>query len=854
MRQFFWNSPFRRLLAIASEDAAPDAARERLRCSFTRAFLTGVLVALMALLSASFVTPELQAQATSGSARHKAKRNAAKPGVAKSGAAKQGTAKAAGARTSATGPRAKGKSARKSSVGSAGRARKSVKLRQAFVASTELRPMAQQLTATQTASAYAGVAAYAHQHQGEASSAAYLALGHAYLLDNHFSEAAVNFRQSHAAGDALADYAEFLGAKAEHGAGNDAAAEALLKDFAVRNPDSIFVPQVPELEAQILLGMSDTSGALRVLNAGTAGASRVGYQLALAEVTQAQGQSAEAGKLYKHVLLTWPLSYEAQTARTRLTTLGLEATLTPAELRSLGDAYYASGHYAEASEQYHALARQSSGDAAQRNGFAVAAAACDLKLKRLTREQAEALAQTNDENGARRLYLLMELSRNRDDLIGQKAYVDLLRTSYPHSQWFAEALFSSGNMYLLRKDYPHAVSYYAELAKEFPQNTNAAAAHWRAGWWSYRQGLYPQAAQIFEEQIREYPGAKETVSALYWRARLYEQQDHQPSMAAAHYRTLIGAYSHYFYAQMARERLAALGDAAPVSVPNLDKYVSATIPKLDTAVPDGDPHMVKAHLLVNAGLSEYVTQEIAAAPGSSSWSGIAEAQIYASYGETFRAMRVLKRALPYAASAPIKSVPLAYWRILFPEVYWDTIRTESARNNLDPYLVASLIRQESEFNPSAISKANAYGLMQLLPRVGNQMSHELGLGSIEPRQLLDPILNIKLGTRYLRQTMDKFGSVPEYVLAAYNAGDSRVTDWQAAGPYHGIDEFVESIPFTETRDYVQAIMRNQEIYRAIDQYEQTTQHAQASRSALSNISSEQKVPPKALEGQNAVDR
>jgi soluble lytic murein transglycosylase len=81
-----------------------------------------------------------------------------------------------------------------------------------------------------------------------------------------------------------------------------------------------------------------------------------------------------------------------------------------------------------------------------------------------------------------------------------------------------------------------------------------------------------------------------------------------------------------------------------------------------------------------------VPQEIAAAPGSSSWSGIAEAEIYTSYGETFHAMRVLKRALPYAASAPIKSIPLAYWRILFPEPYWDTIQSESAKNGLDPHL------------------------------------------------------------------------------------------------------------------------------------------------------------------------
>ena len=92
--------------------------------------------------------------------------------------------------------------------------------------------------------------------------------------------------------------------------------------------------------------------------------------------------------------------------------------------------------------------------------------------------------------------------------------------------------------------------------------------------------------------------------------------------------------------------------------------------------------------------------------------------------------------------------------------------------------------------------------MQLLPAVGKQMAREEGLTHFETFQLLDPATNIRLGTRYLRQMLEKFGGVTEYALAAYNAGDYRVVDWQSAGPYRGIDEFVESIPFTETREYV----------------------------------------------------
>ena len=602
---------------------------------------------------------------------------------------------------------------------------------------------------------------------------------------------------------------------------DDAAAEALLHGFMERYPDSIFDDQAPELEANVLLAMSNPAGAREVLAkaADTDAADRAGYQLAEGQVEFALGQQKTAEGIFKKLLLGHPLSPEAQIARARLTQTGAESTLTVSELRSLGDAYYNAGRYGEAVEQYRVLALEPGLSETDRNGFAVAEAACNLKLKRLSPAEAQALPDTDDENGARRLDLLMELARDRDDGAEQKRIVSEMEARFPSSPWLAEALFSAGNMYMLKRDFPTAVEYYSYLAKQFPESKNAPAAHWRAGWLSYRQRQYAEAARLFDEQIKLYPAASETVSALYWRGRLFETQDHYPALAAANYRAIIRAYQHYFYAQMARERLAALGRMEPAPEPQLDQFQPLPEPKLVDNFPVDSPHLAKARLLANAGLNEYIAAEIKADPDSDSWSALAEAQIYANYGETYRALRALKRALPYATTASIDSIPLAYWHILYPEPYWDTIRAESAKNNLDPYMVASLIRQESEFDPSVISYANAYGLMQLLPSVGKAMAREEGLSHFQTFQLLDPEINIRLGTRYLRQMLDHFGGVDEYALAAYYAGDNRVTDWQSAGPYQGLDEFVESIPFTQTREYVEAIERNQETYKAIDEFE-----------------------------------
>lgn len=682
--------------------------------------------------------------------------------------------------------------------------------------------MAQQLITMRTPAAYAGVTNYAQRHTGDAAGAAYLALGRAYQVDKRYDDAIATLRKAKQHSEVLADYADYLAAECLHAEGNESAARELLKGFNDRYPDSIFEVEAPELEANVLLAQGDAAAGQKVLQTVADEAQdKPTYELTAAKIAFALQKNAEAEALFKHLLLSHPLTAEAEVARARLTSMGAEGDLTASELRSLGDAYYNAGRYNPAAEQYRALARNATLDSNMRNAFAVAAAACDLKLKRLTEQQAQALPDTNDESGARRLYLLMELARSHDNDGEQQRLVEQMKQRFPQSPWLAEALFSSGNMYLLRRDYPMAVSYYAYFATHFSQHKAAAGAHWRAGWLQYRQGLFADAAKSFDEQIKLYPTATESAAALYWRGRLYEFQEHKPLQAAANYRVVLARYQHFFYAQMAKQRLSALGQPLMVSQEELQTIPIPTIPHLtDTPIVES-PHIAKARLIANAGLNDYIGQEIAADPDSDSWSALAEARIYASFNETYRAMRALKRALPYATSAPIQSIPLPYWRILFPEPWWDTIKEESAKNGLDPYLVASLIRQESEFNPSVISYANAYGLMQIEPSVGRSLARQEGMTNFQTFQLLNPEVNIRLGTRYLKQLIDHFGGVQEYALAAYNAGDSRVVDWQSAGPYRGIDEFVESIPFTQTREYVQAILRNEEIYRGIDAAERS---------------------------------
>jgi soluble lytic murein transglycosylase len=338
-------------------------------------------------------------------------------------------------------------------------------------------------------------------------------------------------------------------------------------------------------------------------------------------------------------------------------------------------------------------------------------------------------------------------------------------------------------------------------------------------WLSLRQGRNEEAKQEFDQQIALYPASGEVPAALYWRARLAEE-DNESNKARAYYQKLSDRFRNFYYAELARQRLKVLqASTEPVQYALLDRVPPLDLSgKLTAADPPADDlHVQKARLLENGGLVDFAVREIQAAPPSDegNWTLAETARLYQDSGRYDRAIEVMKRGVPNYFAVDVPELPRPYWEALFPKAYCVDLKRFSTENELDPYLVASLIRQESEFNPGAISHANAYGLMQLLPTVGKGEARELKVRGFNTGMLLSAPTNLQLGTRYFKEMVAKYKGQVEYALAAYNAGSNRVDDWLGLGPYRDVAEFVESIPFTETREYVQAITRNAQIYKRI---------------------------------------
>jgi soluble lytic murein transglycosylase len=183
--------------------------------------------------------------------------------------------------------------------------------------------------------------------------------------------------------------------------------------------------------------------------------------------------------------------------------------------------------------------------------------------------------------------------------------------------------------------------------------------------------------------------------------------------------------------------------------------------------------------------------------------------------EPHQAMHILKILAPEYLNLPFSAAPRKFWELLFPLPYRADLERSAHQLGVDSFLLAGLIRQESEFDPQALSSANAYGLTQVRPSTGRMYAKQAGVARFTNRLLFQPATNLKIGAAILHGMLEDNSEKVEQTLASYNAGPARAVEWLAWNRYREPAEFVESIPFTETRDYVQAVLRNADAYRRL---------------------------------------
>jgi soluble lytic murein transglycosylase len=585
-----------------------------------------------------------------------------------------------------------------------------------------------------------------------------------------------------------------------------------LKALAAREPAGYLAQAVALARAEVARANGSPRDALDVLEPLTREktSSPEAILMELARAAEAAGDEDRATAAYRRVYVEFALSEEAGVAKAELARLDAAAMMTPERFRQeLGRAerLFAARRYDAARDAYAPLAKIASGDDKELVALRLAETDYYLRRHRAAREKLRPyLTDAKREAEARFFYLTA--TRALGDIETYVALARALVNDFPQDSWAEETLNNLASHYIIENQDAQADAVFRELYQRFPQGRHAERAAWKIGWWAYKNGSVDEAARIFEEAAAAFPRADYRPAWLYWSARAHDTAG-RGDTATARYRLAATDYLNSYYGRLASKALAArkAPPVTPVVAP------AAVPPAPDGLVPTDA--LIRA--LIEAELYDDALRELQYAQRTWGDSPAIQATfgwIYNRKGELRRGINAMKRAYPQYLAAGGEELPADLLGVLFPLEYWPLIKKYSDAHRLDPYVIAALMAQESTFDHQIRSAANAYGLMQVVPGTGRRYARKLGMRRFSTRTLVNPEANVRIGTKYFRDLIDRFGGA-HFALASYNAGEHRIARWIAERPGISQDEFIDDIPFPETQNYVKKILGTAEDYRRL---------------------------------------
>ncbi len=646
-----------------------------------------------------------------------------------------------------------------------------------------------------------------------------LALGYDEYMKNRSGQAVGLFVK--AQNDTLLrEYAFYWTAQAQRALGRNADAYRVLQTLLHDYPTTAIREQVLEAFGPTAVQLGHPQEAIDALEAYSATTSKPTLLFDRAHAYQAAHQLARAAKDFQTVFYKYPLADEAKPAGSALSqvmhALGKEYVYPGVEIQQQrAQAFYDAHKWKEARGEFEKLLTMLK-DAANpvRQRAQLRIAECRVQLK--GSPTLIAAVQTPDiEVDAERLYALSQAYRTAKKEAEMFTALNTLAQSYPVSKWNEDGLMAAGNYHWVELEREKAAEAYQRVLDSFPNGKYAFNCEWRITWVAYLD-RHPDVDDRLTNFLLKYPVSSNSVDALYWLGRNAERSGNA-ARARSLYSKAAERFPQTYFGNAAAARLAKLGPGEENAPEFFEKIPPPpSLRSFDDPIPvAAQERWERAQALRAIAFDSSAEQELKNAyfATSSPRFLLEAAQAAFDQGHYGAGMAYARVIVPNFDSRKISEVPVAAWKALYPMPYEAALRREAAKNDFDPMFAAGLIRQESTFQADAVSPKNAIGLMQVLPKTGKLLARQLKVRYTK-NKLFEPDFNIEVGMAYIANLVRQTGAF-EYAAAAYNAGEDRIAAWKSERNYEEIPELVESIPFTETREYVQVVLRNTEVYRMI---------------------------------------
>ncbi len=665
---------------------------------------------------------------------------------------------------------------------------------------------------------------FAASHKDVNGALAHFSLGVVSSEQKQFPDAVQHLAAAQSRLPKLADYVAYYlaAARLETGASPAAARDAgSVRAVPISSP---YAARAIVIQARALAASGSPQQAIRMLSERYADLPQPDGGLAMAMAYEAARDLPHAVAYYQRVYYEYPDGDQATRAAAALIALrdAMGAAYTapaPEQMIERGNQLLAQREYPRARSEFEALAAQLTGPERDQARVGIGAADYLNGSVAAAYQYLRSLEVSSPEADAERLYYLVECARRLNDDEEMMRAVQKLAKNYGESPWRLKALLSAANRFLVTNQHEKYAPLYKAAYEKFPDQPQAASCHWKVAWDAYIHRTR-EARELLREHLTRYPAHPSAGGALYFLGRLAES-DKDYDAARTYYTRLSALFPNYYYGVLARERLMQAKIIAAGPSPKTAKFLEtiAFPPRKSTgpSQPDAQTSLriARARLLKSAGLPDLAEAELRFGARNDAQPLLLAIELARTANLPHERLHNIKSIAPDYLAMSLEDAPPAFWELLFPLPYQKDLVRSAKQQNLDPYMVAALIRQESEFNPQALSAKHAYGLTQVEPATGRSLARRAGVGRFSNRSLFQPATNLKLGTYYLRALLDQWGGQWAQTLASYNAGKSRVNDWITWNTYQEPAEFVESIPFTETREYVEAVLRNAAVYRQI---------------------------------------
>lgn len=639
---------------------------------------------------------------------------------------------------------------------------------------------------------------------------------HDLYSQKHFAEAKEMFFNTLDPDFPLEDYSLYYLGSIYLNEGNREAAYRLFGQLRERYPSSLWFHQAELQRAKILVAERNypqALEALRELRARTGGKSELSHEALhlTAQILEVQGDVSGAFAKYQELRDLSPLSRWAAAARRDVNRLrqnqpSLFGLDTPEALANEAERLTKEREIGEAEKLYR-QALSNKLPSRQRSSILMGLAHAYLAVRRRS-EAMPVLTEIVRQHPSspevpNALYRLAQILWNRNDNSKALTYFQQLLEQHPGSSYLDLASFAVADIFESQKKKDEAIAIYASFPKRFPGSRLRGDAIWRLAWLYYLEKDFSRAHTTFRSLAAHGADERYHTAALFWQARTAEKLG-KAEESVRLFLQIVNAEEDSYYKGPSARRLEAMGVALAAPADPRARPTDESDPLLTA---DLQFHLLRARELAQLDLHGLAVAEL----DEINRLARREHDLIRLLMREYARNRAYNRSVALANQIPNASDERDRHR--YPLAYWGAIQQKAQEKQLDPFLIVSLVRQESLFEPRARSPASALGLMQLLPSTAAQVAKQLGLPTPSMENLFDPELNLTLGMEYLKDLLERHQNNWVKAIAAYNAGERALARWENEIITDDEEEFIERIPYTETRLYVKLILRNYRSYR-----------------------------------------